>query len=453
MLERRSQLWAWATTLSAVAVVLSTACPVLAATYSGTVGQPITIDARLVPFSKMVTTAGYYWDWFGDNRPDAFSSHPLAQHTWYSAFSGDVRVGVLDTDSQLDWGLISVDVTGPQNIMTVTLKCSGDLHIYGAQGRHVGLGSASGVLEAQIPDSSLAVLDADGSQVAFEARALVEGGTQIATFPLYTAGAYEVQVVGTCAGPFELTVCSSQDGKVVAQRTFVGDIRQGETMILNVTADCTSGAPQITCGDPAYRPGIVVAPGEINLEVQAENTYTVPIAIREAFGRAPLKAVHLACSDITHSVNLIPVANVSFTPNDFDMKGYQQTVMAAFQVPLSFAGLGKGTITVECAGGGKQTISVTLRTAGSNPPHCAGIPPVTGVVGEPVTFDASGSYDRDGRITGYHWEWGDGTTGFFSGPVTTHTYTAPFTGQARLVVFDDSDQCADTYVDVTITDP
>ncbi|MBN1512059.1 MAG: PKD domain-containing protein [Phycisphaerae bacterium] len=453
MLERKSQLWAWAAAASVMAVVLWGAFPASAATYNGTVGKPLSIDATKVPFIKMAPTAGYYWDWFADGRPDAFTTHAVAEHTWYSAFSGNVRVGVLDTNSQLDWGLISVEIKGPDNIMTVTLASGGDLHIQGPQGRHVGPAAQGGQLEQQIPDSSLAVFDAKGGSVPFEGRALIDGGSQIAAFPLYMAGTYQVRVVGTSGGPFELVMCGIQDGKTVVQRTFAGDICPGEVMLLDVTADCPAGALQATCGAPVYCPGIVVEPAEINLVVQPGNVYTVPLTVREAFGRAPLKAVHLACCDITHSVNWVPGSDVSFTPNDFDMKDGGQTIVAVISVPQSFWGLGKGTITVECAGGGQQTIGLTLRTPGSNPPHCVGIGPVTGVVGEPVTFDASGCYDRDGRITGYHWEWGDGTTGFSSWPVASHTYTTPFTGQARLVVFDDSDQCADTYVDVTITDP
>lgn len=41
---------------------------------------------------------------------------------------------------------------------------------------------------------------------------------------------------------------------------------------------------------------------------------------------------------------------------------------------------------------------------------------------EPVTFDASDSNDIDGYITGYEWEFGDGTTETTDTPIVEHTY-------------------------------
>jgi PKD repeat protein len=47
--------------------------------------------------------------------------------------------------------------------------------------------------------------------------------------------------------------------------------------------------------------------------------------------------------------------------------------------------------------------------------------PYTGFVTEFITFNGSRSYDRDGRIITWLWNYGDGTTG--SGETTTHAYT------------------------------
>jgi len=46
--------------------------------------------------------------------------------------------------------------------------------------------------------------------------------------------------------------------------------------------------------------------------------------------------------------------------------------------------------------------------------------PSTGKVGTPVTFNASASYDPDGFVAGYFWDFGDG--GSAEGPVVSHVY-------------------------------
>lgn len=54
---------------------------------------------------------------------------------------------------------------------------------------------------------------------------------------------------------------------------------------------------------------------------------------------------------------------------------------------------------------------------------------------EPATFEASGSYDPDGTITRYEWDFGDGTTG--SGQYVDHTYTTKGRYTVVLTVTDD----------------
>jgi chitodextrinase len=55
-------------------------------------------------------------------------------------------------------------------------------------------------------------------------------------------------------------------------------------------------------------------------------------------------------------------------------------------------------------------------------PVCDAGGPYFGDAGVPVQFDASGSFDPDGEIVTYQWDFGDGQTG--SGMAPTHTYAA-----------------------------
>ena len=60
--------------------------------------------------------------------------------------------------------------------------------------------------------------------------------------------------------------------------------------------------------------------------------------------------------------------------------------------------------------------------------------PYSGKVSEPITFDGSGSYDVDGNIASYSWNFGDGTTG--EGMRTTHQYSHEGKFTVRLTVTD-----------------
>ncbi|TSD01109.1 MAG: subtilase family serine protease [Parcubacteria group bacterium Athens0714_25] len=59
-----------------------------------------------------------------------------------------------------------------------------------------------------------------------------------------------------------------------------------------------------------------------------------------------------------------------------------------------------------------------------------------GIIGLNMTFDGSVSYDSDGSIVSYNWDFGDGTYG--TGRVAYHTYTEEGTFYAKLTVADNN---------------
>ena len=82
-----------------------------------------------------------------------------------------------------------------------------------------------------------------------------------------------------------------------------------------------------------------------------------------------------------------------------------------------------------------------MGATGPPPPPPSGYPvanftfsPTSGSAPLTVNFDASSSYDPDGTIVSYSWNFGDGATG--SGRLTSHTYTADGTFTIRLTVTD-----------------
>lgn len=56
------------------------------------------------------------------------------------------------------------------------------------------------------------------------------------------------------------------------------------------------------------------------------------------------------------------------------------------------------------------------------------------VPGEEITLDASGSYDFDGDIVEYSWDFGDGNTG--TGPVVNHSYASDSLYEVRITITD-----------------
>jgi PKD repeat protein len=97
------------------------------------------------------------------------------------------------------------------------------------------------------------------------------------------------------------------------------------------------------------------------------------------------------------------------------------------------------TLTVTDDGGlsdsATHTVQVEEPTPINQPPSAAISGPTSGLVGETLSFDGSGSYDEDGSIVSYTWDFGDGTTG--SEVTVTHVYTQAGGYQVTLTVTDD----------------
>ena len=79
---------------------------------------------------------------------------------------------------------------------------------------------------------------------------------------------------------------------------------------------------------------------------------------------------------------------------------------------------------------------VTHAVQVANQPPVADAGPNQVVNKTKVTFDGSGSYDPDGNITSYVWNFGDNTTG--SGKIVHHTYSEDGSYTVKLNVTDDS---------------
>ncbi len=80
--------------------------------------------------------------------------------------------------------------------------------------------------------------------------------------------------------------------------------------------------------------------------------------------------------------------------------------------------------------------------ADTYPDSTSGVSPLT------VTFDGSGSYDPDGEIVSYDWDFGDATTDY--GMTVSHTFDDPGVYTVTLTVTDDQGATGSNTIQITV---
>ncbi len=98
------------------------------------------------------------------------------------------------------------------------------------------------------------------------------------------------------------------------------------------------------------------------------------------------------------------------------------------------------------------TRSVIVQASPNQPPTASfTFSPTSPVTGQNVSFNGTASFDPDGSITQYSWQFGDGATD--SGATTSHSYSSAGTYTARLTVTDDDGATHSTTRSVTVVAP
>ena len=96
------------------------------------------------------------------------------------------------------------------------------------------------------------------------------------------------------------------------------------------------------------------------------------------------------------------------------------------------------TVTDNCGGQDSDALAVTVEDppcANNAPPVADAGPNAAGDAGVALSFNGSGSYDPDGSVTAWQWDFGDGQTA--SGAAVSHTFAAAGTYTVQLTVTDD----------------
>jgi endoglucanase len=128
----------------------------------------------------------------------------------------------------------------------------------------------------------------------------------------------------------------------------------------------------------------------------------------------------------------------------------------SFGFTAQYAGAAAGATLKNCRLNG-QAVTTGVCGGGTLPPDGNKLPvanangPYSGTTGQAVNFSSVGSTDPDGRITGYAWDFGDGSKSSLASP--KHSYAVANNYTAKLTVTDDkgADASATAAVAIALT--
>ena len=186
------------------------------------------------------------------------------------------------------------------------------------------------------------------------------------------------------------------------------------------------------------------------------NTVTVTITVN------PVNDAPVAVSDTysTPAGTPLTVAAPGILANDTDADGDPLTAVLVtgpangaltsnpdgsftYEPDAGFTGTDSFTYQASDGADDSNVVSVTITVLSGNQPPVAVVrdadEPLVGAVGAPLALDGSPSFDVDGTVVTYVWDFGDGSPlDGTSGPYPGHVYTEPGTYTVRLVVIDDA---------------
>ena len=95
------------------------------------------------------------------------------------------------------------------------------------------------------------------------------------------------------------------------------------------------------------------------------------------------------------------------------------------------------------------TVTITVQDNNQPPVAMVTAAPLSGIVPLAVSFSGANSYDPDGSIAGYSWNFGDGATSVLQNPA--HTYNTVGQFNAKLTVTDNKSASASSSVTINVT--
>ncbi|MEW6441951.1 MAG: PKD domain-containing protein [bacterium] len=440
--------------------------------YEGAVGLPILFDAG--GSTDEGTTGGislYEWDWDGDGIFDETTSSPAVEHLWVTPYSGTVILRIIDRG-----GLTATDTTSVEVVPMVPVARAG-----GPYSGTVGLPVVLDASGSEDPDGSivryewdwngdgtsdettfdpviehtwvneytglvrLKVVDNDGLTGFGAAYAEL-----VARLPVAEAGGPYAGVIGSPV-LFDASGSHDPDGEIVRYEwDWDGD----------GVFDDQSASPAAQHTWNAEFTGTVTLRVWDDEDQTGTDTAAVDVGFGEPVAEAggPYQGVAglpiLFDAGGSHDID----GEIVWYEWDWDNDGNYDDAGSSPSIEHTWDNEFSGTVTLRVRDDrdltGIDTASVFV-ASGQLVAEAGG--PYLGVAALPILFDASASYDPNGQIVWYEWDWDD--DGYpddaGSSPVIEHTWDDAFVGTVTLQVWDDDGNAAiDTAsVDVNYGEP
>jgi hypothetical protein len=303
--------------------------------------------------------------------------------------NGTTRTGNIHLAPIFDFGSFFASVTATSNGQSDTRSFVITVSQFG-RGPVVTAPATATVPEAALLVVNVTATDPDGEAITN----LTATGTAIA------AGATFVKNASNTSGTLTWTPSFTQAGSYAV--TFTASNTLSGSATTDITVMGVDRAP------------VVTAPASVTGSTTIPMTFTVSAA--DPDGDAILS---LTASGVPLGATF--ASNVAHTSGTFN-----------WTPDPSQAGNYTVTFTVSNALSRSAATAIYVSPGVDRPPVADPGPDGTGVVGVPVDFDGSGSFDPDGDPLAYAWDFGDGSTG--SGVTVSHGYSAIDTYTVTLTV-------------------
>jgi PKD repeat protein len=418
------------------------------------VGEPVTFNAvrdRSLSYDPDGTLVSYAWD-FGDNTPAVTIRPPQTQVAHAFTRSGIYRVTLTVTDSDGASMSYSKDVRvnqppvasfiwSPEKVNSgeeITFDASGS---YDPDGQILSYSwdfgdgrTSTGMQVSQRYTTGgdytvrLVVRDNDGAMGTLT-RTVHVNLPPSARFSWLS----RVPQIGEVV-QFDGSSSSDPDGQVVSYSWDFGD---GSPVEFGVRVSHAYSAPG------TYTVVLTVSDdrGLTGVSRQAVRVNAPPVAAFEWSPTIPSAGVSVTFTAVRdRTLSYDPDGTIVSYTWDFGDRTPPVTIKApATSVAHAYAQCGSYTVTltVTDSDGAMATASRDLGV-NCSPVAAFDWSPKEPDRGEAVTFDASSSYDRDGTIASYSWDFGDGTPSVtIRDPQVTHEFSRYGTYTVRLTVRDD----------------